>query len=349
MFKKQILALGLTGLAAMASSAQAEEFMDDRFYIAPFASYLHTGGDRDGKDGWGAGGAIGKIINEYFNVELRGFWQNYSANSGVGHTDLTGGTVDLQYFLMRDTFSPYVVAAAGGVNTSARSPGVSNSYADFIFETGLGTTVELADNFLLRGDVRYRLTAPVGNYAPNNDVLNDMVVNLGFVIPFGDKPKPQLEPVAAAPVDECSTRDTDHDGVNDCDDKCPGTASGTKVDDQGCPIRIELKGVNFKYNSAELTPTAMAILDGVAEELMNFPEKKDIEVAGHTSTEGTAAYNMKLSQRRSQSVADYLKRRGVTNTLHPKGYGEEYPLVSPDKTEAERSKNRRVELIWMGD
>jgi len=58
---------------------------------------------------------------------------------------------------------------------------------------------------------------------------------------------------------------------------------------------------------------------------------------------------MKLSQHRAQSVADNLKRRGVTNSLHPKGYGEEYPLVSPDKTEAERSKNRRVELIWMGD
>ena len=293
MFKKQILALGLTGLAAMASSAQAEEFMDDRFYIAPFGSYLHTGGDRNGKDGWGAGGAIGKIINEYFNVELRGFWQNYSHTGGAGQTDLIGGTVDMQYYFMRDTFSPYLVAAAGGMNTSSRRPGSSNSSADFIFETGLGATVELADNFLLRGDVRYRLTTPVSDFnSPNTDVLNDMVVNLGFVVPFGDKPT-ALAPVAAAPVDDCASRDTDGDGVNDCDDKCPGTMSGTKVDDQGCPIRIELKGVHFKYDSAELTSSSKTILDGVAEELISFPEKRDIEVAGHTSTEGTDAYNLR--------------------------------------------------------
>jgi OmpA-OmpF porin, OOP family len=361
MFKKQMLALGLTGLAAIAT-AQADEFLDDRFYIAPFGTYLHPGGDRQGSDGWGAGGAIGKIINEYFNVELRGFWTNYShERPGVGgQTDLIGGTVDLQYFLFRDTFSPYVVAALGGQNTSARFPGTTGfSGASFIFQAGLGATYELADNFLLRADARYQLdTLPgslgAGNrnaYYPNHpDVLNDLVVNVGFVVPLGDKPTPtKVEPVAAAAPDECSTRDTDHDGVNDCDDKCPGTAAGTKVDDQGCPIRIELRGVNFLYDSAELTSTAKGILDGVAEQLISMPGQKDIEVAGHTSTEGTAAHNQKLSQRRSASVVEYLKRKGVTNRLHPKGYGEDYPLVKPDKTEVEREKNRRVELIWMGD
>lgn len=350
MIKKHLLAIGLTGLATMAT---AGDFQDDRFYVAPFASYIHTGGDRDSKDGWGGGLGVGKIINEYFNVELKGFYQSFggytNANNGrTGRWDLTGGTADLQYYFFRDAFSPYAVIGAGGMNTSV--PG--KSAASFIGEAGVGFTYELHDNFLLRSDVRYRYNNNFNaDLRPGTNEYHDMVVNLGFVVPFGEKPKAAVKteaPIAAAPQPECSTRDSDHDGVNDCEDKCPGTMKGTKVDDQGCPIRIELKGVNFKYDSAELTPSAKAILDGVSEQLIAFPQKKDIEVQGHTSSEGTRTHNMKLSVRRSESVVDYLKQKGVTNKLYPKGYGPDYP-VADNGTEAGREKNRRVELIWMGD
>ena len=340
MMKKHLWVLGLSSLATV---AMAGDFQDDRFYVAPFGTFYHPGGDRDAKDEWGAGAGIGKIINEYFNVEVRGFWQHLNGRGYNG--DHTGGTVDLQYYLMRDTFSPYTVIGLGGMNTSAGG----KSGASFIGEVGVGATYELADNFLLRGDVRYRYNNEgKSGVMPNGEEFHDMLVNVGFVVPFGDKPTSSKVETAAAPVDECAGRDTDHDGVNDCDDKCPGTAKGIKVDVQGCPIRIELKGVNFKYDSAELTESAKGILDGVAEDLMGFPEKRDIEVQGHTSSEGTNAYNLRLSQRRSASVADYLKRRGVTNKLHPKGYGEDYP-VADNSTEAGKSKNRRVELIWIGD
>ncbi len=372
MSKRHFFALAFTGLAAFTTAQAADEFLDDRFYAAPFGTYLHGGGDRNGFDGWGGGLAIGKIINEYFNVEVRGFWQEYKGrpNGKLGfaqdlgryNADLTGGTIDLQYFFFRDAFSPYAVVGVGGMNTSARwpSPGIANfSTASFIFEAGVGGTYEVTDNFLLRADVRYRLDTLAGSlnsgtFPPfsgrgintRNDVFNDLLVNVGFVIPFGDKP------VAAAPVappaPDCSTRDTDHDGVNDCDDKCPNTAKGIKVDNFGCPIRIELKGVNFKYDSAELTPAAMAILDKVAVDLGAYSVKKNIEVRGHASSEGTNEYNLRLSQRRSQSVADYLKRKGVANKLIAKGYGEEYPIAD-NNTEAGREKNRRVELVWTGE
>lgn len=386
MLKRHIFALTLGGMAAFAT-AQADEFLDDRFYVAPFATYLHGGGDRHGFDGWGGGLGFGKILNENFNVEVRGFWQEYKGMPWGGGTfapyrdfgrynaDLTGGTIDVQYYFFRDAFSPYVVAGIGGMNTSLRYPGVnaaqaavlgvtpaqrlyasnliaasgkSGSNASFIFETGLGATYELADNFLLRADVRYRLDTAASDYTRNADVFHDLVVNAGFVIPFGDKPQPTH--VAPAPkVADCSGRDSDHDGVSDCDDKCPNTAKGIKIDEFGCPIRIELKGVNFKYDSAELTDVAKSILDKVSGDLMAYPVKKNIEVRGHTSTEGSNAYNLALSQRRSQSVANYLKSKGVTNKLIAKGYGEDYPLVSPDSSEAQREKNRRVELVWTGE
>lgn len=370
--KKSLITLGLVGAITGGTALADETFLDDRFYIAPFGTFLYNGGDSHGYPGWGAGAGVGKIINEYFNVEVRGFWQNFGndINGLGGHTDLAGGTIDLQYYFMRDTFSPYAVLALGGMNTSQRynpgRPGVSGGtqYGSFIFEVGVGATLELADNFLLRGDVRYRgnvlpdnidgdirfLGQRQGSYSPNNDVLNDMVVNLGFVIPLGEKPQPAA-PVA--PPAECvdEGKDTDHDGVTDCNDRCPGTMENTKVDDQGCPIVMELRGVNFKFDSDELTEGAMAILDGVVEQLVSFPEQRDIEVAGYASDEGYAnkrAYNLKLSQRRSESVVSYLKGKGVTNKLFAKGYGVEYPIAD-NSTEAGRIKNRRVELRWMGD
>ncbi|MEI7867144.1 MAG: OmpA family protein [Candidatus Methylumidiphilus sp.] len=382
MMRKHIFALAF-GLAAFTTAQAADEFLDDRFYVAPFGTYVHGGGDRNSFDGWGGGMAVGKIINEYFNVEVKGFWQQFNGrpDSMLGsrfqdasryNADFTGGTIDLQYYFFRDAFSPYVVAGIGGMNTSQRYPGFSplrngqslvgllpgagnssgGSTASFIFETGVGATYEVLDNFLLRADVRYRLdTAPssINSRIGQNsrpDVFNDLLVNVGFMIPFGDKP--QRVAAVAPVVSDCATRDSDNDGVNDCDDKCPSTAKGTKVDEYGCPIRIELKGVNFMWDSPQLTETAKTILNKVAGDLSVYPLKKTIEVRGFASSEGQLAHNQVLSQNRSQSVADYLKAKGVANKMVAKGFGISYPIAD-NATEAGRIKNRRVELVWIGE
>jgi len=183
-------------LATLAVAANAEEVSDRSWYVSPFGSFLHPGGDRQGLNGWGAGMAVGKVINQQFNMELRGFWQNYQHKGDFfpGQTDLMGGTLDVQYYLLRDTFSPYLVAGVGGMHTSAKYPALDAKYREssFIFETGLGTTYGLAEHFLLRADVRYRLDTMPGSadsvtkqvFFANKNVLNDLVLNLGFVIPF---------------------------------------------------------------------------------------------------------------------------------------------------------------------
>lgn len=378
MLKKHLLAIATLTSLGVISAAQADPyqddqertrdttahyendhqpFLDDRWYVAPFGSFVKTGGDRDAKDGWGGGMGIGKILNEHFNVEVKGFYQGFGGYSNPatgtgGRWDLTGGTADLQYFIMRDTFSPYTVIGLGGMNTSV--PG--DSGVSFIGEAGAGFTYELHDNFLLRSDVRYRYNNNFNaNLRPGTNEFHDMIVNVGFVIPLGDKPKPvaKAEPVVEpTPIADCSTQDADADGVNDCIDKCPGTMNASQVDDQGCPIQLELKGVHFEYDSATLTPQAMEVLDGVATSFISYPEKKDIEVQGevqgHASSEGTKAYNLKLSQRRSQAVVNYLQSKGVTNKLIAKGYGEEQPIAD-NSTEEGRVQNRRVVLVWLNE
>jgi len=345
MLKKNLLAIvAFTSAGFLPLAAAADEIQDDRWYIAPFASFVRTGGDRNSSDGWGGGMGIGKILDKHFNVEVKGFYEEFGGANGPW--SLTGGTADLQYYFSRDKFSPYTVIGLGGMNSCASA----NCGAGIIGEAGAGFTYELHDNFLLRSDVRYRYNNNLNAHVqPGTDEFHDMTVNVGFVIPFGDKPKPkekQETPVAVAAVSDCSTLDGDSDGVNDCLDLCPGTLKGSTVDHTGCPVKLVLKGQHFEYNSAKLTLNAEHILDVVAENLVSHPQKNDIEVQGHASSEGADDYNMKLSQKRAQSVVDYLKMKGVTNRMIAKGYGETQPIAD-NSTEAGKSENRRVELIWI--
>lgn len=346
MINKYLLTIALLMSLGSSATLQAEEFLDNRWYVAPFGSYVNAGGDRNADNaGYGAGLGIGKIINEHFNVEVRGFYNGFDdERPRIGHKgqwDLMGGTADVQYYFWRDKFSPYTVAALGGMHSYVNG----KSTPGFIGEVGTGFTYELCEHLLFRSDVRYRYN---NNFDANltankTNEYHDMIVNVGFVVPLG--PKPQPAPAVVEPTTDCSTLDSDADGVNDCIDTCPGTISGSKVDGSGCPLSLELKGVNFEYDSARLTPSAMVILDGVAENLITYPQKNDIEVRGHTSSEGTSRYNMRLSQRRSQSVVDYLQMKGVTNRLTAHGYGEDMPIAD-NSTEAGREQNRRVELVW---
>ena len=327
----------------------AEQMTDDRWYAAPFATFINTGGDRKASDGWGGGLGIGKMIDKHFNVELKGFYQGFGGTNGPW--DLAGGAAEAQYYFFRDTFSPYAVVGLGDMNTCASA----NCGVGFIGEAGVGVSYELNDHLSIRSDVRYRYNNNFNAHVqPGTDEFHDMTVNLGVVIPFGDKPKymaksetrMDVAPVAVAPKPDCSTRDSDSDGVNDCLDKCPGTIKGATVDNKGCAVRLILRGQHFEYDSAKLSLNAKELLDGVAKDLIAFPQKNEIEVQGHASSEGSHPYNMKLSERRAHSVVEYLKMKGITNKLTAKGYGETQPIAD-NATEAGKSENRRVELIWI--
>jgi outer membrane protein OmpA-like peptidoglycan-associated protein len=109
------------------------------------------------------------------------------------------------------------------------------------------------------------------------------------------------------------------------------------------PKMIELRGVHFAFDSAQITPEGQRILDEQVETLKENPGLK-VEIAGHTDAIGTDAYNQGLSERRAQSVKGYLVSKGIAaGRLKTVGYGETRPIASND-TEAGRAQNRRVEL-----
>ena len=88
------------------------------------------------------------------------------------------------------------------------------------------------------------------------------------------------------------------------------------------------------------------MLDYGVATLKKYPELV-IEVAGHTDNRGSKPHNLALSQRRAETVMNYLKEHGVTNRMTAKGYGPEDPLAD-NSTADGRQQNRRVGLRIVG-
>lgn len=105
---------------------------------------------------------------------------------------------------------------------------------------------------------------------------------------------------------------------------------------------IILDKVFFELDSAVLKAESIRILDDVAATLISHPDITLLEVQGHTDDQGSDEYNIGLSQRRAETVRDYLIAQGVErNRLLPKGFGETMPL-QPGTSEDAREANRRV-------
>jgi len=143
--------------------------------------------------------------------------------------------------------------------------------------------------------------------------------------------------------------DSDNDAVADYLDLCPGTPKGVIVDQDGCPLPgenlLSLTGVNFAFDKATLTPEAKEILEEAVTLLKETDDIVEVRVEGHTDSIGSEAYNQELSQRRAESVVDYLTSRGVSGSnLLPVGLGENFPVANND-TEAGRAANRRVDFV----
>ena len=108
-------------------------------------------------------------------------------------------------------------------------------------------------------------------------------------------------------------------------------------------IRI-LEKVLFETSKAVIRPESFELLDQVAAVIMDHPDIGRVQVSGHTDSRGSAAYNLDLSQRRSDAVRAFLIRRGVLEErLIAAGFGEESPIAD-NEVEEGREANRRVEF-----
>lgn len=144
--------------------------------------------------------------------------------------------------------------------------------------------------------------------------------------------------------------DRDNDGVADIDDKCPDVP-GLK-ENKGCPeIKEEtkkifeqaLQGIQFESGKDVIKKTSFTILDKVVKVMLDNPSY-NLEINGHTDSQGNADKNLILSQKRSDAVKKYLSDKGVVaSRMTAIGHGVTMP-VADNATPAGRAKNRRVEF-----
>lgn len=186
---------------------------------------------------------------------------------------------------------------------------------------------------------------------------------------------PGTPPGRRVNADGCEI-DRDGDGIADDQDRCPDVYAKTA---DGCPpaaapaasvapdagaaaaapaatapadaavaptaaaLAAALEGANFDFDRAVVRRDDYDKLDRAAEALQASDVR--VEVAGHTDSIGTEAYNQGLSVRRAEAVRRYLVGKGIAaERLVVKGYGESQPIADNGTADG-RFKNRRVELI----
>ncbi|MFO7810907.1 MAG: OmpA family protein [Candidatus Delongbacteria bacterium] len=178
---------------------------------------------------------------------------------------------------------------------------------------------------------------------------------------------------AGVPVDRDGCPNPDRDGDGICDpwvmdmglseeyahicvgsDKCPDEPETVNSfeDDDGCPDAIILKkdetitldNIYFRLGSADLEPESFQTLNSLRRVFIDNPGIV-VRIEGHTDSQGSDAYNLKLSEQRANTVAEYIVNvLGISrDQVSSVGYGEARP-VATNKTSAGRAQNRRIEF-----
>ena len=357
---KKILCAALLGGLSFANHAMAQEF-DDRWYLSGSAGFNLQDDDRTTRNAPFLGLGLGKFISPNWSLDGELNYQNpkFEDNQDLLWSQY-GISLDLRRHFIQEGrgWNPYIVAGLGMqrseeeyVINSVDSPAQRRDN-NLAAKLGVGLQTTLDNRVGVRAEVAYRADFDDQSVAaPQEDWFGDVLASVGVVIPLGPKAEAAAPPAPPAPpaAPSCADLDDDGDGVNNCDDKCPGSQAGQTIGPDGCPVQvsIDLKGVNFDFDKSTLRPDAIAILSEAAEILKRYPDLR-VEVAGHTDLCGADAYNQSLSQRRSQAVYDYLTSNSIDagRLVGPNGYGESRPLVQTPQTlpGCKSERNRRTEL-----
>lgn len=258
---------------------------------------------------------------------------------------------------------PYIGGGVGSTSFAIYDETSRNDYdIKFAYQGGAGVGVDLTPNLTLSAGWRYLQTNLgdvdiTGSGSLQTAHYRAQSVIFGLQYSFGEPSlsiaAPEEPPVQVIPVQEPPPPlpppppvDSDGDGVPDYLDRCPGTPHGFKVDASGCIIEqtVVLRAVDFEVNSDQLTLPSQQTLAEVAEALKSQPALS-LQINGYTDATGSPAYNLKLSQKRAESVRRYLTDHGVAYAnLRAKGLGKTNPIASNDSEDG-RAQNRRVEFV----
>lgn len=337
--------------ADIASTTESSAFttLGSRYYLSPMSSYTFADAGRQTDSGFGGSLSFGRLVGDRLLGEISGQFQVYPRESDKRSMKMSTLTANGLFFPTADSGYALIGVGYGSVRSH---PGNDAGYGAALLNLGAGYLWKPAasQDVVIRLQGLWRLDAhndrrtgdSIGN---GRKAFNDIVVSIGLLIPLGSTPRlaaPTPEPVAVTPIDTGEPAPaTESPAPPVCQSPSPEQAA----DLAGCATGdlIVLRGVNFNFDSASLTPAATTTLNGVAESLQQLPALR-FEIGGHTDAIGSDAYNDDLSKRRAQAVADHLQLQGVTgDRMTTRGYGAGYPIAD-NATDEGRELNRRVEL-----
>lgn len=330
-------------MADMVSSADLKE----RVFGSLFGEYYMPDTDKTEsaawnymeKD-WGYGIELGYYLTEQWALRVE--YAKLDLSSKLDGSDADGKRLGLDaMYHLSQLPSVYLV---GGLK---RLDAVQNTTA---FNVGLGYKYFFNQNFAL--------FAEANRYQGIDETYADAGIKLGLTYVFGSAsaapaptPAPAPAPVAAEPAQPVAPADSDADGVTDNMDNCANTPANHQVDASGCTIYQEKMAsvgdidieVRFPFDSAVIPADKIADVEGLGAFMQRFPEST-VMIEGHASNIGNPEYNMRLSERRANAVADMLKKdfNIAESRISAIGYGVTRPRAEGNTREAHRA-NQRIE------
>lgn len=366
---RNIFPLSLAAILSCAAAAQtsADSYDASGFTVSPMIGMMDFDQeDAPLNDAILGTLAVGYQFNNPYAVELA-YTVADTEVEGFGDIDIRQLQLDgLYHFRQGERLKPYGVF---GVGQSDISTDAGDDDDEFV-NIGAGFKYFTTNAWSIRTDLR-----AVRNFDADS---TDLAFRFGLSYIFGaGKSTPKPAPVVVS-------LDDDNDGVENKFDQCPGTSAGTTVDANGCEIVIDNDTdkdgvVNAIDQCPNSTPGAKVNSDGCyvlekrqetitlnvefesnsdvvrsdeqneISDLAAFMKKysqTSVVLEGHTDSQGSAAYNQQLSQRRAQAIAEKLSNQfGIASSrIQAVGIGESNPVANND-TAAGRQKNRRVEAV----
>ena len=315
--------------------------------------------------------SLQRNFSEHFAVRFSGgyshmigLWTNAVGTEITTSTSAITGDLDFLYYLMPcESISPYFVGGIGGAYRMLKNKASDVDDNELVGELNAGFGVEwnIDPEWRIVTEFDYHLTANTefdgaigstlyedGRVATTAVDEHDsyMGVKVGALYYF-NQGEPSKNCQLYSGIKEEPKDMTDYDRINEMIKKSiPKEVIKEVVVERPSKASSDkwvLIGVNFDFNSSKLKGEAYPILYDAAKTLLRNPDIK-VEIAGYCDYIGSDAYNIKLSQRRAETVKDYLESKGVAATrLKAVGYGKT-DFVADNKTAEGRAMNRRIEF-----
>jgi OOP family OmpA-OmpF porin len=323
---KKTLALVVAGLITTLATTTWAGNREGAFSVSPvIGGYTYDGVQHlDTNPVYGL--RLGYNFTKAFGVEALFDYSHTEATLTDKKFDMYryGGEL-LYHFFPDNALVPFVAAGYSGISFNDYRP-------EGAFDYGAGVKWFLNDNFALRGDIRHIIYKSGGN---NSTTDNNVEYTIGAYIPFGGvvqavkavevpaAAEPEAAPAPEAPLEEVPAAEPAPGHYKYC-----------------ITLHIE-----FDIDKADIRPEYNDEVAKVGDFMKKHPTTTAV-IEGHTDNVGTPEHNLELSQKRAESVVNYLVEKfGIEQSrLTAKGYGTTRP-VADNATDVGRQKNRRIEAI----